>query len=131
MNELIILIGYPACGKSTYAKHVKHKIINQDSLRTKQKCLKLFNYYISNETNIIIDNTNTVKKTRAEYINIALQNNYYIKCIHFMNDIHYCIEQNLSRYPKVPNVVFYKIRKHYENPSLNEGFDIIENIFSI
>ena len=131
MKELIILVGYPACGKTTYALHIKHKRINQDSLGSKQKCLKLFNYYVKNKDDIVIDNTNTIKKIRQEYINIAKQENYYIICMNFTNNMKYCMEQNDLRCKRVPKVVYYKIRKHYENPTLDEGFDLIESVFSI
>lgn len=136
--EMIIAVGVPASGKSTYFKKIfgdsdNHVIINQDTLKTKAKCLKETNKALDNKMSVIIDATNPSKKTRKEYIDIAKKYNAVIKCFHFDTPIdlaHHCNNYRAitDEKEKISKMVYRIYSSKYEEPSLKEGFDQILNI---
>lgn len=66
-QEMIVLVGPPASGKSTIVNIFKdYERINQDTLKTKSKCITTCKSAISSGKSVIIDNTN---KDVAVYIN--------------------------------------------------------------
>ena len=73
-QEVIINVGFPASGKSTFTKNYiiskGYECINQDTLKTKQKCLKLFIENLQNGKSIVVDNTNLSKDSRKMFIDI-------------------------------------------------------------
>lgn len=76
--DFILFVGSPASGKSTFIQKFfpDYKRVNQDTLKTKAKCLKYTEELLKQNQNIIIDNTNPTKEVRAEYINLAKKYGY-------------------------------------------------------
>lgn len=139
-QQLIINVGYPGSGKSTYTNQFEKYnwiIANQDTCKTLAKCTKLCKEALYNGKNIIIDNTNPDKKTREKYIEIAksINNNIYITCLHFTTSME--ISQHNNKYrnyisdnkvKRIPDLVYYVYRKKFNEPDKNEGFNKIINI---
>jgi bifunctional polynucleotide phosphatase/kinase len=80
--ELVISIGFPASGKSTFAKKYfvskGYVHINQDTLKTKAKCIKATEEALKNGKSVIVDNTNPSAKVRKEYSVIAAKYSNYL-----------------------------------------------------
>ena len=59
-KEVVLLIGSPASGKSTFSKNYfrNHVRINQDTLGTIRKCEKMASKMLEDGKSVIIDNTN-------------------------------------------------------------------------
>ena len=137
--EIVLMIGYPACGKSSFTKkkYNNYKIINQDALKTKAKCLKTLKLYLKQTNNIVIDNLNQDIKTRKEYIDLAKEKDYFIKCYYFNIGLDICqhlnnLRMKLFNKEKIPDIVYRIFDKNFEYPSLNEGFDEVnEVLFSL
>lgn len=134
-QEIVLLCGYMCSGKSTFAKNrfdrLKYEIISGDELKTLSKILKRCKEILSNGKSVVIDSTNGKKGNRARIIKLGKEYNIYIRCILFMMDISRAMELNKVRYietnKKVPNIAFYKYRKDYIKPSLDDGYnEIIE-----
>ena len=74
-QELVILMGPPASGKSTIAKAVFEKNgyvrANNDDHGTKAKCLKICKEALANGKSVVIDNTNSNISVRSEYLAAA------------------------------------------------------------
>lgn len=140
---LIIMIGLPASGKS-YLSHTiqkeygkyKFEIVNKDLLKTKSKNDNLFKKLINDDANIIIDNTNLVKKDRDYYIKFleksGKRNEYEIIGINFttnydiINQLNYWRCYFTGRFIK--SVVYNTLKKRMDIKGLlNEDFNKIIN----
>jgi bifunctional polynucleotide phosphatase/kinase len=133
--EIVLMIGYPACGKSSFTKkkYNNYKIINQDTLKTKAKCLKMFKLYLKQTNNIVIDNLNQDIKTRKEYIDLAKEKDYFIKCYYFNIGLDISkhlnnLRMKLFNKEKIPEIVYRIFNKKFEYPSLNEGFNEVDEV---
>lgn len=93
--EIVVFVGYPAMGKTTfYSTHfqpAEYIHINQDTLRTREKCIKaaeetlkegkscvigscapiLFALIVPDSGVYSVDNTNRDKTTRKYYVDLA------------------------------------------------------------
>lgn len=124
-QEMIIMVGYPASGKSYVSKLLeakKYKVINRDILKTPKKCLQIAQEYIINKHSLVIDNTNPDKTSREPYE--ALANRYKIKVKYFVMDVDYDLAWHNNLYRMivnekdhvVPKLVYNIFRKKYEPP---------------
>lgn len=133
-QEVVILVGQPASGKSTFCKKYilpkGYVHINRDTLKNKAKCLKLFKISLEEKKSVVIDNTNPDKATRQEYINIAKSYNVPVRCFFFKVERSLSMHlnmlreayQNVRRIPDVGYNVFYS---KFTEPNKEEGFDSI------
>lgn len=133
---MILMVGYPASGKSSFVSDylMPHGFmrINQDTLKTKKKCLDKAIEYINNESNFVVDNLNCSKSIRNEYIKLANKNNYIIKAIVMTTSYDVAYHNNIYRSiitngltPPIPAIVYNKFKKEYQVPEKNEGFQNI------
>lgn len=133
---IILMIGYPASGKSSFSKKIlQDKLgfvhLEKDVLKTDAKMKKEATKYLNENKSIIIDATHGTSKSRKIYIDFAKTNNIDIIAIHINTSIeqsmlHNVIRAGLGTGVKIPNVAYYVFRKKYEEPRKEEGFkDII------
>ncbi|KAI8092988.1 polynucleotide kinase 3 phosphatase-domain-containing protein [Halteromyces radiatus] len=138
-KEMIIFVGSPASGKSSFAK--KHLIphgyeyINQDTLKTKAKCLKACEEAIQQNKSVVIDNTNGTSDVRAEYLNLARKHDLPARCFYFVADEHLCRHNNYYRHIRqkesrdlLSEIVFRTYKSRFQEPTLDEGFAEIKKI---
>ena len=128
IKEVVLLVGLPACGKSTITqKYYSHyKKINMDTIKNKKKMLDMFTDYINHGYPIIVDNTNTKKEQRKQFIDIAKENKYAVKII--LQDIPFEICNHLNNYrveqgnaSKIAIVTYRTMLKYFEAPTEEEG----------
>lgn len=138
-QEVIINVGLPASGKSTFTKKyiIPHgyEYINQDTLKTKQKCMTLFKEYIKNKKSVVIDNTNLTKETRKIFIDVCKKENVQVRCLLFTTDKGLCMHNSHYRnvisngnINSIPTMVFNMMNKKYQKPEIEEGFYMIKEI---
>ncbi|KAI7902980.1 polynucleotide kinase 3 phosphatase-domain-containing protein [Cokeromyces recurvatus] len=141
-REVIICVGYPASGKSRFVEKylVKERgyiHINQDTLKTKDKCIKRCKEALENSTSsIVIDNTNPERSTRAIYIKLAQEAKAPVRCFYFGDNMDLAQHNNYYRAlyqqqdPKrlLSSIVFHKFKKSFQPPTLSEGFEEIKQI---
>jgi len=142
-NELIILVGFPASGKSYYAVNyiIPHgyAYINQDTMKTEKKCLIETEKQLKLKKNIIIDNTNLSLEKRKIYLDLAKQYKYTCRSIVFTTSIDLCKHNNLYRYCStngqvkiVPKIAYNIMKGKYVEPVKEEGFtEIIKMDFKL
>jgi len=124
--DVVLLIGIPASGKSTFYKERfvdTHVRINRDMLNTKNREQKLFQFCVKTEQPCVIDNTNVQKSDRAYFIQQAPAHSRVIG-YYFESKIEDCYDRNQARKGQaiVPDVALYSKIKLLERPSLDEGF---------
>jgi len=139
-NEILMMCGVPTSGKSTFCRKYlpNYKVINQDNLKSKSKCLISSDFYIKNGKSIVIDNTNIDLETRKNYIELSKIYEIPIRVI--ILDIPLNIVQHLNYYrcqkfkgiKKIIPIIVYRIMKNkYIEPDYSEGFNEIIKINKI
>ena len=135
-QEMIMMIGYPGCGKSTlykrffYMKNYKH--INRDTLGTMEKCEIECRQYLKNKYSVCIDNTNPSKMARKRFIQIANEFNIKIRAVWIETDKALSHHLNVMRWrmsdqkiTKIPIQAYKQFDKYWNKPQLIEGFECI------
>eukprot|EP00960_Hanusia_phi_P054999 762836-Hanusia_phi.AAC.4 len=131
MQEVIVLMGYPGAGKTTYAEE-KYKynsmyvILHRDGLKNKMRksMIEALDYGKS----VVIDATNPSRSCRKTYIDIAKERGIDVKCIHIDTNNQVANNRNRNRINKVPNAAYRQYTMRYEKPTTDEGFSIVSVI---
>ncbi|EZG50028.1 AAA domain protein [Gregarina niphandrodes] len=73
VKVLVMMIGSPASGKSFLSRQLSEKYnlywINQDTLKTKPRCLKAIQEAVYNKNGAVLDRQNSKSAERAEFLN--------------------------------------------------------------
>ena len=134
MKKLILLVGPPASGKSTYSKTLDAVRISQDDMG-KEAHLDAFKAALEASENIAVDRMNFNKEQRARYIKPALELGYEVEAVTFYFNEETCLERCLKRedHPTIKdeenaksalNTFFSK----FEYPSAEEGISTFKEI---
>ncbi|CAD5218726.1 unnamed protein product [Bursaphelenchus okinawaensis] len=135
MTQMIVLVGSPASGKSHLSKWLQDEygfsVVNQDTLGTKEKCLKKCAELIEEGEKVIVDNTNRDKMTRKSYIDLAKKLEVPIFCIKMNVDYAQAAHLNTFRtvvgtdnaHKSVNSFVLKQYFNGYQEPTTSEGFE--------
>ena len=140
-KEVIILIGSPGSGKSTFTENnlvPKGYIrINQDNLKSKEKVIKCLLQNIKEGKKIVIDSTNPQKNGRSEFLKLCKDNNYPVRAFVFqvskdlafhLNNLR-AINKNRKHYSgHLNNIPIHTFFKNFEQPEIKEGFKEIVQV---
>jgi bifunctional polynucleotide phosphatase/kinase len=134
-QEIVIMVGFPSSGKSTFARNNlvgfsdKYVHIERDVFKTVPKMLKLAETQLKMGNSIIFDATNGTVKAREPFITFAKKLNIYLRCIVMKTTFEESCLRNSNRIiHAVPMIAMYTFRKRYEIPSIKEGIDHIDSI---
>lgn len=138
-QEVVILQGPPASGKSTFARRYfrphNYEIINRDTLQTPAKCLKAAREALDQGKSIVIDNTNPSADARSDYIELAKSHKIPCRCFVMDTPIELCHHLNYVRVHqtngdvrRIPDVGYNMYKKNYQEPKTNEGISEITHI---
>jgi predicted kinase len=126
--QLIIFIGIPGCGKSTFYQQNffhTHLRINLDMLRTRNRENRLLAFCFQTSMPAVIDNTNVQLQDRSAYISLAKKHRFTVTGYYFESHLQPCLERNAMRMGR-QHVSEKGIRAKYyqlQVPALAEGFD--------
>jgi predicted kinase len=124
--ELIIFIGIPGSGKSTFYKNNffnTHVRISLDLLNTRFKERKYFELGLDLQQKMVIDNTNVTTIERKKYIEPAKRKKYTVTGYYFESNVRECIARNEARSEKINKIGILAKFKALQMPSYEEGFD--------
>jgi len=148
-QEVILLIGPPASGKTALAKRIckewKYVRINQDTLGTKKKVDKELEKVLENGDSAVMDSTNGNIDRRREQIEIAKDyfrdNNLPVNIRAFVmnGDLSETMQRDLALHmnlvrerstntPRIPAIAYRIYYKNYSAPYESEGFTQIQNV---
>jgi len=136
---MIVFVGYPASGKSTFAKKylvpAGYEHINRDTLVTQSKCLQLTRSALKEGKSVVVDNTNPSEDSRASYVSIAKEMGIPVRC--FIFDIPRSLAEHLNMYREkvtggesrhVPKIGYAVYQKNFKMPRQEEGFIEVKKI---
>lgn len=139
-NDVKILIGLPACGKTTYARNFSgYEVFSSDAIREEH------NFALDNKEvfailheriltalaegkNCIYDATNISRKDRARFLSLIENKPYTKTAVLFITGIEECKRRNALRKGVwcVPDYVYDRMLRRFNMPLLSEGFDAVE-----
>ena len=137
MLELIILVGLPGSGKSTYFQEhfaATHAHVSKDLMpnarRRDDRQERDIEAALGAGTSVVVDNTNPTPGVRAPLIVLGRRHGARIVAIYFETDVKTAIMRNRRREGKarVPDVAIFATRKKLVPPALEEGFDEVRVI---
>lgn len=116
-NQLVIFIGAPGTGKSSfYREHLEplgYVHANQDALKTDAKVKKLVSASMKACKDICLDRTNAKSGQREPYVQLAKENDYIVRYFYFVRDGH---GWNKTREKPVPDIVYHIFFKNLQLP---------------
>jgi len=126
--EMIMLIGVPASGKSSFYKanfFNTHMRVSLDLLNTRNKETKFTTLAYELQQRILLDNTNVTKVERRLAIENAKSFKYIVKGYYFESKLSDCLKRNELRMGK-HKIGEIGVRSKFnalELPDYSEGFD--------
>ncbi|PPQ66882.1 hypothetical protein CVT26_009822 [Gymnopilus dilepis] len=145
-QETVLFVGYPCLGKSTFFRRYfepeGYVHINQDTLKTREKCVKALRENLEAGKSCVIDNTNRNVATRKPYIDLCKAHNVPIRCFLFTGSAELAWHNNLYRAfnmppsaaakeptrALLPYLAFTSFREGYEEPQMSEGYSEIKKV---
>jgi len=129
VNEVVLLVGAPCSGKTTLVKSCfsGHVYINQNELKTKEKCVKACNNALKEGRSVVIDNQNRDTETRALYVNTAkCFDNVPVRVVYLDVPKQLCFHLNRYRAVKggesLPRIAVDMYYSREQTPVMSEGF---------
>jgi len=120
-QELVVMIGFPGSGKTTFAKtHLvphNYAYIEGDVLKTPSRIAAEAIIALNSGKSAVIDSTNPTNDTRELYTNVAKGLGVPIRFFHINTTMRNAMIRNKQREKPVPDVVFYMYRKRFEEPT--------------
>ncbi|KAI9676783.1 MAG: hypothetical protein M1829_002878 [Trizodia sp. TS-e1964] len=138
--EIVVFCGRPAAGKSSfywkYLEPLGYERVNQDLLKTRERCLESALQHLAEGKSVAVDNTNADRDTRIKWIQLGAKKGASVRCLKFTASTDICKHNNIVRglngplmnpegRPILPMLALVGYASRYQEPSLEEGFQDI------
>ena len=146
-NVLIVMCGLPASGKSTYSEWLAEsgifKRVCPDLIRKElygdeniqgdgNKVFSIaherIQVYGTFGDNVVFDATNIDRRTRIKLVEEMRPHFDIIICKYFSTPLYICKIRNEQRERQVPYEVLESMERRFRTPTVDEGFDLVEEI---
>lgn len=134
-KEIVVMIGMPGSGKSLFSRAIviqndDYVIVNQDSLGSLQKSIRMAKEQLDAGKNVIVDATNFKLETRQKWNELATSNKCNFIAVKMLTNKHICMHNNWYRHiiegkKLIPDIVYNIYGSQYVEPSIEEGFNNI------
>jgi predicted kinase len=133
--ELIVFVGLPAAGKTTYyrahfaATHVhvsKDRMPNTRDRERRQQTL--IEQALATGASVVVDNTNPSVAVREPLIALGRRFGARLMAYYFESNVRLSIVRNEQREgaARVPNIAIFLAQKKLVPPTIEEGFDEVK-----
>lgn len=130
--ELVVFVGLPASGKSTYFyahfagthEHVSKDLMpNARNRDARQRAM--IDAALAAGKSVVVDNTNPTPAVRAPLIAAGKRHGVRVIAIYFPTEVRIAVMRNRGREGKarLPNVAIFATQKKLVPPTVEEGFD--------
>jgi predicted kinase len=139
MLELILFVGLPGAGKTTYYRAhfaATHAHVSKDLManarRRDGRQEREIEAALAGGRSVVVDNTNPSLEARAPLIELGRRHGARIVAVYFETDVRTAIMRNRQREGKarVPDVAIFATKKKLVPPTLEEGFDAVRTVAS-
>lgn len=100
-NFRVKLCGSPGAGKSTfYWKQLQplgYERVNQDILKSVDKCIKVADEYLRSGRSVAVDNTNADAAVRGKWIQLSIKHSIPIRCVLMTTHPQVCEHNDVVR----------------------------------
>ncbi|PKS12283.1 hypothetical protein jhhlp_001583 [Lomentospora prolificans] len=141
-QDLVIFCGPPGAGKSTfyhrYLKPLGYERVNQDTLKTREKCVHAASNLLGEGDSVVIDNTNPDSDTRAVWVELAKKFKVPVRCVWFKTPPSVCEHNdavrsmnklmNPEKREALPKLAFNSFASKFKQPQEKEGFQDITEV---
>jgi predicted kinase len=137
LPELVILIGLPGAGKTSFFRERfadTHVHVSKDLMRNRRDRqahqLRLIDEALAAGRSVVVDNVNASAADRAALIEIGRRHGAVIVGQELVASVADCLARNRGREgrARVPAVAIHAAAKRFERPQLVEGFDRLERV---
>lgn len=131
--EAVIFCGLQGSGKTTFFKQTffdTHVRINLDMLRTRHREKTMLQACLEGKAKFVVDNTNTLRTEREQYILPAKEARFKILGYYFIPDVDGCVRRNANRADKepIPEKGIFGTKKQLQEPTFDEGYDELYHV---
>ncbi|CAL8072665.1 unnamed protein product [Calicophoron daubneyi] len=137
-QEVILMVGYPASGKSYFCKTklapLGYTIVSRDVLNTWQKCVNATKDALRKGESVAVDNTNMDAESRGRYVEAAKAAGCPIRCFVMKTTVENARHNERFRvlthedHEPISQMVFNMLKSKYQEPTMKEGFSEIVEI---
>lgn len=129
-----------ASGKTSFYRRYfsDYEHVNQDTLKTKEKCLRVAREHLLGDRRVVVDNTNRDVAVRKLYVDLAKEVKVPIRVFHFACPVDLARHNNTYRAlyapedePKrelLPGTAFTTYENAFELPTAKEGFNEVRTV---
>lgn len=131
--ELVVLVGLPGAGKSTFAQRFaqSHERVSRDELRQsrtpQRRHAELIQRALRAGRSVVVDDTNVSPEQRAPLFAAARAHDARVVVYSFTAEPHECVARNAQRQgaARVPAVAIFAAARRLVQPSPAEGADAL------
>lgn len=127
-QEMIIMVGYPGSGKSSFCKrHLNsYERVNLDELKSYSKCVAVIERSLLGSESVVVDNTCPDVSSRKRYIELAEKHKIPVRCFVMNTTLEHAKHNNRFRRiaesgAQVPGIAFNTFKSRYKAPCVTEG----------